>query len=174
MRTIPLASRLLVVVAALALAADHGKPVTATLEPSNSRQPAPSFNLKDLSGRPVNLSAYRGKVVLLNFWATWCGGCKEELPWFDAFQKSFGKDRLAVVAVATDDEGAKLVAPYVDRIKPVFQTLLTDGTIEKSYEIQTMPDTFLIDRTGSIAAVYRGLVDREDIERNLKAMLESR
>jgi peroxiredoxin len=148
--------------------------VRAVLQSKNERKPAPGFTLADASGRAVKLEDYRGKVVLLDFWATWCGGCKEEIPWFSEFQRTYGARGLAVVGVSLDDGGWKIVKPFLARTDVPYQILLGDDATAQRYGIQSMPDTFLIDRQGKIAAAYRGLVDKVDIEANIEAMLSKR
>src|SRR5215467_3295375 len=95
-----------------AVAAD---PVTvrAVLQAEGIRKPAPEFRLTDSSEKTVTLKQYRGKVVLLDFWATWCHGCKEEIPWFAEFQKKYGNQGLRVIGVSLDDAGWKVVKPFI-------------------------------------------------------------
>jgi cytochrome c biogenesis protein CcmG/thiol:disulfide interchange protein DsbE len=120
----------------------------------------------------VKLSKYRGKVVLLDFWATWCHGCKEEIPWFVAFQKTYGPKGFAVVGVSMDEDGWKAITPFLATANVPYPILLGDGATAKNYGVEEMlPDTFLLDRKGRIAAAYRGLVDKDDVEANLRVML---
>src|ERR1700704_1854232 len=98
------ASALLLTLAGIATIA--GQPtVRATSRPANERKAAPQFELKDSSGNAIRLKDYNGKVVLLDFWATWCTGCKKEIPWFVEFQRKFGTKRFAVVGVSLDEGG---------------------------------------------------------------------
>src|SRR5216683_8235123 len=83
------AAALVLTLAGSATAADQPT-VRAVLQPANERKPAPEFALKDSSGKTIRLKNYRGKVVLLDFWTTWCHGCKEEIPWFSEFQRTYG------------------------------------------------------------------------------------
>src|SRR6267142_1944428 len=99
---------LLLALVAIATAADQAR-VRAILQPATERKPAPVFTLKDSSDETVELSDYRGKVVLLDFWATWCEGCKEEIPWFMEFQDKYNKSGLVVVGASLDDDGWKSV-----------------------------------------------------------------
>jgi len=163
-------SILLLTLGVIAVAADQpaGR---AVLQPAKERKAAPGFALKDVSGRTVNLKDYRGKVVLLDFWATWCGGCKEEIPWFSGFHRTYAAKGLAVIGVSLDDDGWNVVKPFLADTKVPYEILLGDQTIAKGFGIGAIPDTFIIDRKGRIAAAYRGLVDKDDVEKNIQAIL---
>jgi peroxiredoxin len=154
----------------VASAADQST-VRAALQPANERKPAPEFALKDRSGTTVRLRNYRGKVILLDFWATWCHGCKEEIPWFSEFERKYASQGLAVVGVSLDEEGWKVVKPFLETANVPYRIVLGDDPTAKKYGIDNMPDTFLIDRHGRIAATYVGLVDKDDVEANIKALL---
>ena len=143
----------------------------AALAPAGERKPAPAFSVKDSAGNEVNLTQFRGKTLVLDFWATWCHGCKQEIPWFVEFDKKYRSTGLAVVGVAMDDDGWKVVAPFIKSAGVPYQIVLGDEKTSKSFHIEGMPDTFLIDSQGRIAAVYNGMVDRENIENNIKSLL---
>jgi peroxiredoxin len=145
--------------------------VRAAVQPANQRKPAPEFVLKDSSGKTVSLKDYRGKVVLLDFWATWCHGCKLEIPWFSEFGRKYATQGLSVVGVSLDSDGWKVVEPFIKTAKVPYQIVLGDDATAKTYSIENMPDTFLIDRQGRIAAAYSGLVDKDNVETNLRTML---
>jgi cytochrome c biogenesis protein CcmG/thiol:disulfide interchange protein DsbE len=149
--------------------------VRAALQPIAERKPAAQFILRDAAGKKAKLKQYRGKVVLLDFWATWCTGCKQEIPWFTEFQRQFGVKRFAVVGVSLDDGGWEVLKPFLAKAHIPYRMLLGDDTTAKQYGIQTMPDTFLIDRRGRLAASYvAGLVDRADAQANISALLAER
>ena len=153
-------------------AADDQPGVRAVLHPAKERKPAADFALTDALGRTVQLKDYRGKVVLLDFWATWCTGCKKEIPWFADFQKSYGAKGLTVVGVSLDEGGWSVLRPFLAEAHVPYQILLGDEAMAKRYGIEEMPDTFLIDRQGKVAAAYvGGLVDRDNVEANIKALL---
>ena len=146
--------------------------VRAALLSEQERKAAPDFALPDSSGKTATLKEYRGKIVLLDFWATWCTGCKKEIPWFSEFQKTYGAKGLAVVGVSVDEGGWKVVKPFLADSNIAYRMLLGDNATLKRYEIENLPDTFLIDREGRVAAVYRaGLVDKDDLEANIKAII---
>src|SRR5258705_7442 len=102
---------LLLTLASSAVAADPPT-VRAALQSPKERKPAPNFALQDASGRTAKLRDYRGKVVLLDFWATWCHGCKEEIPWFSEFQRTYRAKGLAVVGVSLDEGGWSVVKRF--------------------------------------------------------------
>jgi len=144
----------------------------APLQPADARKPAGEFELSDATGKKVQLKDYRGKVVLLDFWATWCTGCKKEIPWFEGFQKSYGQSGFAVVGVSMDEDGWKVLKPFLEEHKPSYRMILGDDAMGKRYGINGLPDTFLIDRHGRVAAAYiEGLVDRSDIESNIRSLV---
>jgi cytochrome c biogenesis protein CcmG/thiol:disulfide interchange protein DsbE len=113
-------------------------------------------------------------VVLLDFWATWCHGCKEEIPWFAEFQQRYGKQGLQVIGASMDDDGWKAVKPFLATASIPYPMIVADQAMAARYHIETMPDAFLIDRKGRMAAVYAGLVDRENIEANIRTMLSAK
>ena len=143
----------------------------ARLMPGAERKPAVDFTLKDSAGKQRTLKDYRGKILLLDFWATWCHGCKQEIPLFADLHRKYRESGLEIVGISMDDEGWKLVTPFVESAAVPYEIVLGDEKTAKSYHIDAMPDTFLIDRQGRIAAVYYGMVDREDIEKNVQALL---
>lgn len=143
----------------------------ADLQPEGKRQAAPELNLADSEGKNVELKEYRGNIVMLDFWATWCHGCKTEIPWFAEFQRKYGAEGLKVVGISMDDDGWKVVKPFIQSSKVPYRIVLGNDSVAKQYAIGNMPDTFLIDREGKIAASYAGVVDREDIEKNIRALL---
>jgi peroxiredoxin len=149
--------------------------VRAALEPSSARKPAPDFLLKDASAKAITLKSYRGKVVLLDFWATWCTGCKQEIPWFVDFQKTYGPQGFAVVGVSVDDDGWKVLTPFLAEHQIPYTMLLGSQATMQLFGLNNLPDTFLIDQEGRIAATYKaGLVDRANIEENIRAILAKR
>jgi peroxiredoxin len=159
-----------VVAAGLSLGADQAT-VRANLQPAGQRKAASEFALQDGSGRQVSLKDYRGKVVLLDFWATWCHGCKLEIPWFAEFSRKYRDQGVEVVGVSLDSDGWKVVTPFIKTAQIPYGIVLGNDDVAKAYGIANMPDTFLIDREGRIAAAYNGVVDKQNVDDNLRALL---
>jgi cytochrome c biogenesis protein CcmG/thiol:disulfide interchange protein DsbE len=138
------------------------------------RKPAANFSLPGRDGKAVKLSSLKGKVVLLDFWATWCTGCKVEIPWFIEFDKAYRAKGLAAVGVAMDDDGFKTVEPYL-KTHPISYPIVA-GNLEMAspYGVAALPVTVLIDRTGKVAATHIGVVDKKQFEAELKQLLAER
>ena len=149
-------------------------PASAELVNAPARKPANDFSLPGRDSKPVKLSALKGKVVLLDFWATWCTGCKLEIPWFIEFDKAYRAKGLAAVGVAMDDDGFKTVEPYL-KTHPISYPIVA-GNLEMAspYGVAALPVTVLIDRTGKVAATHIGVVDKKAFEAELKQLLAER
>ena len=116
-------------------------------------QRAPDFAVTDLQGRTVRLSALRGKVVVLNLWATWCAPCVEEMPSIEHLWSTLQGDDFALLAVSQDEEGRRSVEPFVQRMKFSFPVFLDpEHEVGDRYGVWGYPETFVIDRNGTIVA----------------------
>lgn len=134
--------------------------------------PAPDFTLISLDGTKVKLSDFRGKAVLLNFWATWCPPCKVEMPWFEDLQKQYAKDGLVVLGVAMDDSEPAAIAKFASEVGVNYPVLLGTDQLSDDYgNVQYLPTTFYISRDGTIVDKMTGLLDRKDIEEAVKKTL---
>jgi peroxiredoxin len=144
----------------------------ASVKADKDRKQAPDFALKDADGKLVHLTDYRGKVVLLDFWATWCGPCKIEIPWFMEMQRKNKDQGFEVLGVAMDDEGWETVKPFVTDLGVNYRILMgNDMTAQLYGGVDALPTTFLIDRTGKIAAVHVGLASKKDFEDGIQELL---
>ena len=159
----------LTVAAAVALSI----PVSADIIAADARKPAPRWKLPNLTGGSKQLADYKGKVLLLNFWATWCAPCKQEIPWFSEFYDKYKADGLEVVGISVDDKGWKVVRPYVEnKSNGINYTILHDNVdLSVMYKIQLMPKTVLIDRDGKVAAIHNGIVEKDSFEKEIKTVL---
>ena len=154
-------------------------------KPSASRPangpPAPSVTLKDLQGNDVSLEQFKGKVVLVNFWATWCSPCRIEIPWMIEFQQKYGARGFAVLGVAMDDEGKSVVEPYVrDERFDVdgrqtainYPILLGNEDIAQKFGgLIGIPTSLVISREGKIVKRFIGLVDHDQLVREIEGLL---
>jgi thiol-disulfide isomerase/thioredoxin len=141
--------------------------------PADAKPANFNFTLKDVNNRDVKLSTFKGKVVLLDFWATWCGPCKLEIPWFVEFQNKYGKDGLQVVGVSVDDTLDKL-KPYVADMKMnyvVLQGLGHDDVQDAFGPIWGVPVTLVISRDGKICSKHMGISGKDTFEKQIKALL---
>ncbi len=145
----------------------------ANVKETGKRNPAPPFELKDASGKLVRLEDYKGKVVLLNFWATWCGPCKIEIPWFVDFQKTYKDRGFTVIGVALDDEGWEVVRPYIEGRQVNYPIVVGSEELDQKYGgIEALPTSFILDREGRIATTHVGLVSKQQYEDDIKQLLE--
>jgi thiol-disulfide isomerase/thioredoxin len=136
-------------------------------------QLAPAFELQSLEGQNVKLSDFRGKAVLLNFWATWCGPCKIEMPWFVELQKQYGPQGLQVVGVAMDDASAEDIGKFVKEMGVNYPILLGKESVGQSYGgVGVLPTTFFIDRDGKFVAREFGLQSRSVFVDHIKQALQ--
>ena len=137
-----------------------------------SNQQAPNFTLKDLEGWEVSLSDYEGKIIFVNFWATWCGPCKREIPGFIELQNKY-KDDLVILGISIDRRGTKdRVAPFAKNYNINFPVLFSDGKVEKDYGgIRAIPTTFILDRELDIAQKIRGYRPDTFFEQAIKSLL---
>lgn len=146
----------------------------AAVRPAKERKKAPAFKLKDSDGKEVSLADYKGKAVLLNFWATWCGPCKIEIPWFVEFESKYRDKGFAVLGVAMDEEGWEVIKPYITEKKVNYRVLAGDDSTAELYGgVESLPTTFLIDKNGMIAGVHVGLVSKGDYEKDIQTLLNT-
>ena len=137
-------------------------------------KPAPEFSLKDSDGRTVKLADFKGKVVLLNFWATWCGPCKIEIPWFAEFEQKYKDRGFAIIGVAMDDEGWEVVKPYVAKSKINYRIVIGNDDVAASYGgVDSLPTTMIIDQDGRITSTHVGLVSKSNYEDEIVKLLNT-
>jgi peroxiredoxin len=163
--------KLAIIAAAFVLSAS---PAFADVIKPAARKPAIDFNLPGRGGERVKLSALKGKVVLLDFWATWCTGCKVEIPWFIEFDKAYRARGLAALGVSMDDEGWKTIEPYLKKNPISYPIVAGNFDTAKPYDITALPVTVLIDRAGRVAAKHVGVVNKKSFEAELKQLLAER
>ena len=173
-------SVIIVVIAAIAVMLIIGKHLTKRSNVTQTVNPggpaigsvAPEFELTSLDGKKVRLSDFRGKAVLLNFWATWCQPCRIEMPWFVELEKQYGPEGLQVVGVAMDDGGKSEVEKFAKQMGVNYLVLLGKESVGEAYGgVDYLPTTFYIDRDGRVVERAAGLLGRGEIEANVKRAL---
>lgn len=145
------------------------KPSQASLE-----NPAPPFQLAALDGGLTSLSDYKGKVVLLNFWATWCPSCVTEMPALESLHIRHKERGFTVVGVSVDQDGRKVVVPFVVSRRLSFPFLLANSRTERDYGVYGLPASFLIDAQGVMRRRYVGEVDPKKVENDILQLLDGK
>jgi len=135
---------------------------------------APDFTATDATGAQFQLSENAGKIVLLNFWATWCAPCKKEIPWFTDFQREYGNDGLVVIGVSMDEDGWKAVRPVIESKKINYRVAIGDEALSKKWGLESLPQTMLISRDGRVLIKHVGISSKDQYEREIVRALWSR
>ena len=150
-------------------------------KPNAAAKPAPEVTLKDLEGKDLSLSQYRGKVVLVNFWATWCEPCQVEIPWLIEIQQKYAAKGFTVLGIAMDEEGAKVVTPWVSKERfdvngaksqmnyPI--VIGNDAAADKFGGLLGYPTSVLITRDGKIVKRITGIISSEEISKSIESQL---
>ncbi len=151
---------------------DSGDSVTPKLQ----GKVAPAFTLVDLDGKKVSLADFKGRPVLVNFWATWCGPCKIEMPWFEEFSKKYAGQGFVILGVAADDAGKSVIAGVTKKAGVTYPVLLKDDKVEEAYGgVNYLPESFYVDKTGKIMLETAGLNDgsggKDEIEANINRLI---
>jgi cytochrome c biogenesis protein CcmG/thiol:disulfide interchange protein DsbE len=157
------------------IACSTSSSVKAAIKPEKDRKKAPEFTLTDANGAAVKLSDFRGKVVLLNFWATWCGPCKVEIPWFIEFQQTYKDRDFVVLGVSFDDDGWKSVKPYLEDKKINYRVMIGSEEVAQQYGgVESLPTTFVVDKQGRIAATHIGLISKSEYKNEIENLLDAK
>ena len=155
-----------------------------TIEDKLTGKAAPAFTLMTLQGKKVSLSDYKGKPVLVNFWATWCGPCKVEMPWFEEFEKQYASQGLVILGVVDDvDAGKDTIAKTVQKAGVTYPILLSDGKVGDAYGgkdekgqplgMEYLPMSFYVDKAGVVVEETAGLGSKDEIEEHIKKVIAS-
>jgi peroxiredoxin len=135
---------------------------------------APEFELPDLSGNQVHLSDFHGRGVVLNFWASWCAPCRNEIPWFIDFQKEYGTRRLQIIGVSMDEGGRDAIAGFVRRAGVDYIVLLGDSRVSSLYGgLEILPTTYYISPSGNVVAFVQGVISKNEVQRDINEILGS-
>ena len=146
-------------------------PLTARQEPSLIGKPAPAFALKDIAGKPLSLASFKGKVVLIDFWATWCVPCRVEIPHFVELQKKYAAKGFSVIGISMDDTPEPVPA-FAKKYGMNYPVVVGDAALGDKYGgILGLPTAFVIDRGGIIRQRYDGITSAETFEKAVVALL---
>jgi peroxiredoxin len=146
---------------------------TASFEARASTTAAPEWQLNDPDGQPVKLSDFKGKVVILDFWATWCPPCRAEIPGFVALQKQYAAQGLTVVGVSLDTAGASVVKSFMKNLGMNYPVVIGDEKIAADYGgVSAIPTTFVIDRNGNIVTSHQGYASQLVFESEIRPLLK--
>jgi thiol-disulfide isomerase/thioredoxin len=136
---------------------------------------APQWKLQDLAGKPVSAADFKGKVVVVDFWATWCPPCREEVPGYVELQNKYGKDGLVIVGVSLDQAGPEVVKAFATKFGVNYPMLMGDEAVVSAFApfggVQALPTTFLIDAQGQIRDRKEGMETKEVYEKKIVAVL---
>jgi peroxiredoxin len=136
---------------------------------------APAFTLKTVDGKTVSLADYKGKAVLINFWATWCGPCKLEMPWLIDLQKKYAGQGFTVLGVSEDDDSPKTVGDFAVKMGVNYPILMSSEATSKAYGgIDYLPVSYYIGRDGKVVAEVGGLISQDEIDANIQKILATR
>jgi cytochrome c biogenesis protein CcmG/thiol:disulfide interchange protein DsbE len=160
--------------AVVASAWHYGTRQSGGITPVDARRVMPELTMRQLDGGTWKMADHRGQVVLVNYWASWCGPCWEETPGLIRLAKELGPQGLAVVGVAVDEGGTEKVREFVEQFKVPYPVALPERMSQMEYGMEGVPTTVLVDREGRVAKTYVGAVRQADFEKDIGVLLAER
>jgi len=143
-----------------------------TLKKEAERKRAPEFELKDGSGKTVRLSDHAGRVVVLDFWATWCTPCKSAMPWLSELAAKYRGEGFEILGISMDQEGWEKVKPFLAKVPVTYPILMGTRRVGYLYgDVESLPLMFFVDREQRVAAIHVGAASRKEVEKTIRALL---
>ena len=147
--------------------------LAANISPAAEPKPvAPNWQLRDINGEPISLADFKGKVVILDFWAAWCPPCRKEIPGLVTLQRKYQDKGLVIIGVSLDKQGPSVVKPFMRELGMNYRVVMGDEKIVSDYGgIEAIPTTFIIDRQGKVVTVHQGFTDNATFEAEIRPHL---
>ncbi len=144
-----------------------------SIRKETDRKRAPDFELADSAGAKVRLSDFAGKVVLVDFWATWCSPCKASMPWFNELIATYGPEGFTVLGISMDQDGWSVVRPFLDKVPVKYPILMGNARVAYLYgDVESLPLAFFVDRNQRVAAIHVGAPSRKELEKVIRTLVQ--
>lgn len=151
---------------------DHVDPKSVRLHPAKKKIKAPDFTATLLDSNQFRLTVQRGKVVILNFWATWCAPCHKETPDFVDLYSRYRDEGLVILGISLDDEGASVVRPFLEKYSVNYPIVIDDRTIKRKFNPRMgLPTTYIIDKNGYFRYIARGALTKKELAPRIERLL---
>ncbi|MBR9978657.1 MAG: TlpA family protein disulfide reductase [Bacteroidetes bacterium] len=145
---------------------------TAVLMQAQVGEEAPAFSLKDKEGKTFSPESLKGKIIVLNFWATWCPPCRAEIPAFKNVYEKYKSKGVEILGVSLDHKGWSVITPFVDKYKINYPVVLGGAEIAKAYgNVRSIPTTFIIDRDGNVVGSHVGAMNEQELIKSFEKFL---
>ena len=160
-------------VALILLAVSLSPAWAVTLKKEAERKNAPAFELKNAAGETVKLSDYKGKIVLIDFWATWCAPYKASIPWINELSEKYKADGVEVLGISMDEEGWNVVKPFIEHMGVKYPIVVGNKRVGYLYgEVDNLPVAFFVDRNQKVAGIHLGAATKKQFESTLQQLLK--